>query len=251
MGGVAFEEWTGRLQRVLDEIGGPWRRVTVLRETPSTQDAAGAMSAGAGEVIVAWRQTAGRGRRGRRWEDTSDAGIAVTFVTEAGPPPRLALASAVGAAVAVESILGRRIGIRWPNDIVDGRRKLAGVLVEQVGGRALIGIGVNVSQTTWPPALAGRAVSLAELGAGVDRVDAAAALLESMSRALGSTDQDLADAFRARNALAGARATFRTPSGTITGTVLRIDPMRGLVVEAGGRQVHLSAETTSVVSDEP
>jgi BirA family biotin operon repressor/biotin-[acetyl-CoA-carboxylase] ligase len=250
MGAVAFEHWPDRLQRVLDDIGGPWRRVCVIGETPSTQDAAVELNAEPGDIVTAWRQTAGRGRRGRSWADTTASGIAVTFVTEAGSPPRLAVSAAVGTALAAERILGRPVGIKWPNDIVAGGRKLAGVLVEQIARRALIGIGVNVAQTVWPPALAGRAVSLAELGAAVDRVDAVAALLDGMSRALGFTEPALGEAFATRDVLAGTRATFRTPEKIITGTVLRIDPLRGLLVEADGSRLHLSAETTTVVSDE-
>ncbi|MHC4416587.1 MAG: biotin--[acetyl-CoA-carboxylase] ligase [Planctomycetota bacterium] len=250
MAPVPIEEWTDRLQAVLDALEGPLRRVTLLRETDSTQDAARRLAAEPGDVVVAWRQTAGHGRLGRPWADTAEAGIAVTIVTEAGPPQRLAVVSAVGAARAAERLLGRAVGIKWPNDVVVDGRKLAGVLIEQTGGRALIGIGVNVGQTAWPPRLSGRAVSLGELGARVDRVDAVAAVVESMSRALGFTEEELCDEFSARDVLKGSRSTFRAPKCTITGTVLRVDPMRGLLVEADGRQVYLSAETTTVVSDE-
>jgi BirA family biotin operon repressor/biotin-[acetyl-CoA-carboxylase] ligase len=248
---VPIEQWTDRLQHGLDALDGPLHRVTVLPETSSTQDAARSMSAAPGDAIVAWRQTAGRGRRGRSWADTAEAGVAVTIVTDAGPAQWLAVASAVGAARAAEALLGRAVGIKWPNDIVADGRKLAGVLTEQAGGRALIGVGVNVNQTGWPPWLAGRAVSLAELGTRVDRLDAVAALLESMSRALRLTEDELSDAFSARDVLKGSRATFRAQKRTITGTVLRVDPMQGLLVEANGRHVYLSAATTTVVSDEP
>ncbi|MHC4102053.1 MAG: biotin--[acetyl-CoA-carboxylase] ligase, partial [Planctomycetota bacterium] len=141
---VPIEQWSDRLQHVLDALDGPLRRVTVLRETGSTQDAAKRMSAEPGDVVVAWRQTAGRGRLGRAWADTGEDGIAVTLVTDAGPPSWLAVASAVGAACAAEALLRRAVGIKWPNDVVVDGRKLAGVLTEQAGGQALIGIGLNV-----------------------------------------------------------------------------------------------------------
>jgi BirA family biotin operon repressor/biotin-[acetyl-CoA-carboxylase] ligase len=246
---IPIEQWTDRLQGVVDALDGPLRRVILLRETVSTQDAAKRMSSRPGDVVVAARQTAGRGRLGRFWADTGEAGIAVTIVTESGQAPRLAVASAVGAARAAERLLGRAAGIKWPNDIVVDGRKLAGVLIEQTGGRALIGIGVNVSQTDWPPELAGRAVSLAELGATTDRVDAISSVVEAMSRALGFTDDELGDEFAARDVLKGSRSTFHTENRSITGTVIRVDPMRGLLVEADGRQVYLSAATTTVLSD--
>jgi BirA family biotin operon repressor/biotin-[acetyl-CoA-carboxylase] ligase len=247
---VPIEQWSDRLQAVLDALDGPLHRVTVLRETGSTQDAAKRMSAGPGDVVVAWRQTAGRGRLGRAWADTAEDGIAVTVMTDAGPPPRLAVASAVGAACAAEALLHRAVGIKWPNDVVVDGRKLAGVLTEQAGGRALIGIGLNVGQTDWPPDLAGRAVSLAELGAHVDRVEAIAAVLESTSHALRLDDDELCEAFSARDVLRGSRSTFRAGKNTITGTVLRVDPMQGLLVDADGRHVYLPASTTTVVSDQ-
>ncbi|MHC4218812.1 MAG: biotin--[acetyl-CoA-carboxylase] ligase [Planctomycetota bacterium] len=250
MAPVPIEEWTDRLQGVVDGLGGPWRRVTLLRETGSTQDAARRMSAGPGDVIVAWRQTAGRGRLGRAWADTADAGIAVTMVTRAGPPQRLAVASAVGAAHAAERWLGRTAGIKWPNDIVVEGRKLAGVLIEQAAARALIGIGVNVRQTDWPSELAGRAVSLAELGVVVDRVDAVASVIECVAVALELGGEELCDAYTIRDVLKGSRSTFRTDQRKVTGTVLRIDPMRGLLLSTEGGEVYLPAATTTVVSDE-
>jgi BirA family biotin operon repressor/biotin-[acetyl-CoA-carboxylase] ligase len=250
MAPLPIEQWSDRLQAVVDSLDGPLQRVIVLRETSSTQDAARRMAAAPGDAIVAWRQTAGHGRLGRSWADTGRAGAAVTIVIAAEPPQRLALAAAVGAAAAAERLLGRAAGIKWPNDIVVDGRKLAGVLIEQAEGIALVGIGLNVSQTEWPEALSGRAVSLAELGAATDRVDALAALLESMSWALRLQEEQLCDAFSARDVLKGSRVTVRSGGRTITGTVLRIDPARGLLVETDRGREYVAAATTTVVSDE-
>ncbi len=140
MADTGIEAWTDRLQAVLTDPAGPLRRVIVVRETDSTQDAARRLGAEPGDVVVAWRQTSGRGRLGRAWADTGHEGIAVTFVIDAAPPERLAPACAVGAARAAEGLLALRgitgeargaVGIKWPNDVVAGGRKLAGVLVER------------------------------------------------------------------------------------------------------------------------
>ncbi|MHC4320507.1 MAG: hypothetical protein ACYS1B_18465 [Planctomycetota bacterium] len=72
-----------------------------------------------------------------------------------------------------------------------------------------------------------------------------------MSRALRLAPDELGDEFSARDVLKGSRATFRAQKRTITGTVLRVDPMQGLLVEAEGRRMYLPAATTTVVSDEP
>lgn len=246
---IGIEQWPARLEQAIPGAG-----VIVLAETDSTQDAARRLGLGAHQVIVAGRQTAGRGRLGRPWADTGLEGIAVTFVVDGpapGPGPgreRLAVASAVGAALAAESVLGRPVAIKWPNDIVVEGRKLAGILIEQADRLAYIGIGMNVAQTTWPAALADRAVSLAQLGAEVDRIEVLEALLPAVDAALRLTDNELLREFAARDALLGTTATFRSDGRTVRGIVSRIDPLRGLVVNTGSQEVSLAAATTTLLS---
>jgi BirA family biotin operon repressor/biotin-[acetyl-CoA-carboxylase] ligase len=181
----AIERWQPAIERALRASGhGSWR-VLVLRETASTQDAARSCACAAGTVVTAWRQTAGRGRVGRSWHDPRGEGVAVTFAAAAGAPEILALAPAVGTAEAVEALTGRPCGLKWPNDVLVEGRKLAGVLVEQSGPLAWIGIGLNVSQASWPADLAARAVSLRQLGAAIDRLDALEVLVPAVIGALG------------------------------------------------------------------
>ncbi|HRQ74913.1 MAG TPA: hypothetical protein PK098_03240, partial [Phycisphaerales bacterium] len=136
MAGDELASWPDHLQSVLDEINGPLRRIIVLRETDSTQDAAKRFGAQPGDVVTAGRQTAGRGRLGRAWADTVDAGVAVTMVVDCRSlraTEQLATIGAIAAACAVEAVMGARVGIKWPNDVVVDGRKLAGVLIEQSG----------------------------------------------------------------------------------------------------------------------
>lgn len=259
---TGLEQWPARLQRarsaggVRDEFpgAGAGAGVVVLAETDSTQDAARRLGLAAGRVIVAGRQTAGRGRLGRAWADTGTEGIAVTFVVEgpsAGAGPRrerLAVASAVGVARAAESVLGRGVAIKWPNDILVDGRKLAGILIEQTDSLAYIGVGMNVSQKTWPAALADRAVSLAQLGAQVDRLEVLETLLPTVDAALRLTDNQLLDEFASRDGLRGTTATFRSDGRTVRGLVERIDPLRGLLVNTGSQVVALRAATTTLLS---
>lgn len=267
MSGAPIEQWPGRIELRLREIAGPLQRITVLRETDSTQDAARRLGARPGDVIAAWRQVAGRGRLGRTWADTAEHGVALTCVVQRQPPERLAIAAAVGTAMAAESILNRPVGIKWPNDIVLAppamaaaappdatarRGKLAGILIEQSDQVALIGIGMNVSQRAWPAELALRAVSLAQAGGGadVDRLDVVLALVEHLTRALACSDDQLAKHFRQRDVLVGCQAAFRLGERTIQGTVMRIDPMRGLLVDSSGQgEMWLPAAMTSVIAD--
>ena len=247
MSEVPIEQWASRLESAL-EGDGPLRRVFVVRETESTQDAARRLDARPADVVVAWRQTAGRGRLGRAWSDPENQGVAATFVLDVAAPERLTLASAVGAAEAAESLLRRSVGIKWPNDIVADGRKLTGILIERTDGRAYIGIGMNVGQTQWPGELADRAVSLAQLGARVDRVEALEALLGALDRILCLPDDRLVERFCARDVLTGTQATFLAEGRRVTGTVLGIDPVRGLVVRTGGGDVRLPAATTTVLA---
>ena len=220
-------------------------RVVIVQETTSTQDAARSLDPGS--VVIACRQTTGRGRLGRAWADTGDEGIAASFVCAADAPQRLAVSCAVAVARTAESLLDRLVGIKWPNDIVVEGRKLAGILIEQSGDRVVIGIGMNVLQTSWPPDLADRAVSLAQLGASCDRLTVAAALLRAMSETLPWDDDRLSEEFTRRDILVGTHAAFRCDRRTITGTVVKIDPMLGLLVQTDREEIYLPAATTAVV----
>lgn len=250
-GVVPLEQWPDRLEQAIRLSDGFFRRSTVLFETTSTQDAAKRQEARPGDVVTAWRQTGGRGRLGRAWADTEHHGAAMTCVVEAGPPERMALAAAVGAASGLESIAARRLGIKWPNDVVCESRKLAGILIERADGRAFIGVGVNVSQAAWPPDLAARAVSLRQIGVQVDRLEVILAVLAGLACAWAMSDGELERAFGERDALVGREASFRFDGAVIAGRVLRVDPLRGLLVQAAGGEKWLPAALTSVVQDDP
>ncbi len=133
--------------------GGLWREVSVVPRTGSTN--AGLVArAGAGApeglVLAAEEQTAGRGRLGRSW--LSPPRAALTFsvlVRPVGVPPArrgwLPLLAGVATAAAVRQVSGLDAVLKWPNDVLLGPRKLAGILAEQSGDAVVIGIGLNVS----------------------------------------------------------------------------------------------------------
>lgn len=221
-------------------------RAFVVAETASTMDDEATRAAPIGSVVAALRQTAGRGRLGRAWADTAADGVAVTFVVAPQPPERIALAAALAAARAVEPALGRRVGVKWPNDLVVDGRKLAGVLIEQRGERMLVGIGINVSQRSFEGDLAPRATSLAMLGAQVERLEVLCALVAALDETLVAQDGELVEGFLARDALRGTRVLFATPTGPVEGEVRSIDPMRGIVVRIESGELFLPAATTSV-----
>ena len=178
----------------------------VLDETTSTNDDAlqwAADGAPEGAWIVAATQSAGRGRRGRTWVSPPGAGLYASIVFRpasglraAADDPAMGLLTVMAGVAAVEAIAdatGVRAALKWPNDVVvesadreAPSRKLAGILAEgALSGTRLsaivVGIGVNVRPTAYPPDIAARTVSLEELaGRAVDIDGVLVALLAAL-----------------------------------------------------------------------
>jgi BirA family biotin operon repressor/biotin-[acetyl-CoA-carboxylase] ligase len=117
-----------------------------------------------GTVVLADHQTAGRGRRQRRWDDEPGQSLLVSIVLRPARPlaewPRLGFAAALAVADALDRAAALSARLRWPNDVLVGGRKIAGILLEARDGVLVIGIGLNVGQREFPPALADRATSV-------------------------------------------------------------------------------------------
>jgi BirA family transcriptional regulator, biotin operon repressor / biotin---[acetyl-CoA-carboxylase] ligase len=156
--------------------------------TPSTQRMLGEESA-EGAVAVTEEQTEGRGRLGRRWEAAPGTSILVSvlLVPPVEPPrlPELSLVAGGAVAQAIAEITGIEPAIKFPNDLLIGMRKVAGILAESSEGRVVLGIGVNVNQTaqelpadTLTPPTSLRVV----LGEPVDRARLLAAILLHLER---------------------------------------------------------------------
>ncbi len=141
------------LRRALVVDGSPWTDLRVVQETGSTNsDVAAAARAGAPEglVVVAELQTEGRGRDGRSWSAPLRAGLAFSVLLRPPPATRagwgwLPLLAGLAVVGPVRTVAGLDAGLKWPNDVLVGDRKLAGLLAEVVGGAVVLGIGLNVS----------------------------------------------------------------------------------------------------------
>lgn len=197
-------------------------RITYLPKVGSTSDVAARIAqteAGEGRVVVADEQTAGRGRLGRVWISPPGAGLYLSIVLRPAPgvAPLVTLMAGVAVAEGVEAATGLRAELKWPNDLLVGRRKLGGILAEgSVGAEGLqcvvLGIGVNLLNASYPPEIAGRATSLeSELGRRVDRGLVLAEILAAI-------------AWRYAHLSAGRRAAL-------------IDDWRALAPSAKGRRV--------------
>lgn len=144
---------------------------------------------GEGDWLVADRQIAGRGRQAREWLDGSGNFMGSTVVnwTRTDPPAHtLALSVGLTLIATLMPLLGEPeapIRLKWPNDVMAGKAKIAGVLLERAGDTVIVGIGVNLADS---PRLVDReAVSLAELGARVGRDAFAEALAQAFATELG------------------------------------------------------------------
>jgi len=173
----------------------PWggAPIWVRERTLSTMDDARELArAGcpSGTVVVAGFQEKGRGRvPGRVWcsapGESLLATVVVNLLETTFPLQQLPLRAGVAAALAVEESAGIAPRIKWPNDLVFDGRKFAGVLCEAHGDTGLIGLGVNLTQTAFPPELADSACSLLQAsGRVVDRLALLASLLARLKDAL-------------------------------------------------------------------
>jgi BirA family biotin operon repressor/biotin-[acetyl-CoA-carboxylase] ligase len=103
-----------------------------------------------GAVAVTDHQTGGRGRLGRTWEEAPGTAVLCSVLLRPPAdrrPPELSLVAAVAVAEAVEGTTGLAAQVKWPNDVMLNRRKVAGILAEMRGDTVVVGIGVNVNQT--------------------------------------------------------------------------------------------------------
>ena len=237
------------------------RHLVARAEVESTNDAAWeALAAGTpdGTVIVADAQTRGRGRAGRRWHRAPGRGLALsallTLDGERRPAGVLPLAAGLALARALDE-LGAAPELKWPNDLLLGGRKLAGILCETRGAAArangagageavVIGVGVNVLERAedFPPALRASATSLALAGHALDRESVAAAFLNALEPLWGELEDGapapVLAAWRARAGIWGRHVRVRAPGGVLEGVARALDPDGGLVVAlADGREV--------------
>ncbi len=215
--------------------------------------------AGRGETGPIWisaaRQTAGRGRRGRVWE--SPAGnLAATLMLRPGKPAaecaQLSFAAAIAACDALRDLApAAKLRVKWPNDVLAGSRKIAGILLESSGPAgevpAWLAIGVGINLATHPDGTEFPATSLKAQGAAVPLADDALLHLAAhFARWLELwRDEGFApirDAWLARAAGLGLRIRARLATGETAGVFEGISDSGALILrEAAGQIRHIAA----------
>ncbi|WP_246142625.1 biotin--[acetyl-CoA-carboxylase] ligase [Nocardioides rubriscoriae] len=209
-----------------------------------------------GLVVVADHQTAGRGRLDRTWE--SPAGTSVTFSILLRPHtptrawPWLPLLTGYAVDKALQAA-GLEAGVKWPNDVLVGDKKVAGILVERVetpeGPAAVVGVGINVGLTPDElPVDTATSIEI-ELGRPVDRTDVLVEVLTAVREAVDAWEMGgdpsgmrLHESYAAACVTVGRDVRVDLPDGSVLeGRAVAIDPAGQLVVESDGVRTPVSA----------
>lgn len=225
-----------QIQVLLENTLGGKGGVAILEETGSTMDdARKTLKPGMRYVlVVAERQLRGRGRLGRVWASPPGGlwfTLGLRLLGRELPP--LSLAAGLAVAEVLHASTGLDVGIRWPNDIITGGKKLGGILVENVVGAeeldVYIGVGLNVDNpvSQMPRDLRGVATSLVdELELGVPRATLLALLLPRLiTRILGCLEGcgSVLEALSSYDILRGRRVRIRFNDKTLEGVAKGID----------------------------
>jgi BirA family transcriptional regulator, biotin operon repressor / biotin---[acetyl-CoA-carboxylase] ligase len=197
--------------------------------------------AAAGLVAVADEQTAGRGRRGRTWSAPPGSSLLVSVLLRPALHVEkvhvLTMAAALSLRDAIEDVAGLRSGLKWPNDLVVGDRKLAGLLAEaDLEGEGhvravVIGVGCNIEWDEIPPELEGIATACnLEVGHAVDRGRVLDAFLDRLGTRLEQLDRVIVEY---RDGLVTLGRSVRVDLGDreVIGTATDVDAAGRLIVE--------------------
>jgi BirA family biotin operon repressor/biotin-[acetyl-CoA-carboxylase] ligase len=236
--------------------GGLWRSVEVTPVTGSTNADLLARAADGepeGAVLVAEQQNAGRGRLGRVWVSPPRAALTFSVLLRPASVPRarlgwLPLLAGVAVAAAVRDVAAVDAQLKWPNDVLAGPGKLAGILAEAAGDAVVVGIGVNVSTepAEFPPpgpgALPATSLRL-EHARSLDRTRLLAGILAGLERRYRAWSQALGDPERP-----GLRAEYTRLCATL-GRRVRVELPGGRALD--GLAAGVDADGRLLVSVPP
>jgi BirA family biotin operon repressor/biotin-[acetyl-CoA-carboxylase] ligase len=225
----------------------PGRRVDYHQQLESTMLAAAAVPE-SGAIVIAGEQTAGQGRHGHSWHSEPGNGLYFTIVLTPRLPldllPVVTLALGLAVQEAIAQVCGAQADLRWPNDLLIGGRKVAGILTQLDGARVLAGIGINVNHTSLPPELTPIATSL-RIATGRDhsREEILCAVASGVDRMV-----ELLEAEGARPVLAlftaqssyarGRRVHVDLPGAPLRGTTAGLTPDGYLLLDGDDGRRH-------------
>jgi BirA family biotin operon repressor/biotin-[acetyl-CoA-carboxylase] ligase len=196
-------------------------RFTIHRyeSVSSTNDVAAGQPEGT--VIIAGEQTAGKGRRGRKWSSPPGEGLYLSIVLHPSLPYnklwQMAFVVSLAACEAIREVSGLDARIKLPNDILINGRKVCGILIETRGRPTVVGIGINVNNQDFPADLNATSLAL-ELGRTISMADMENALLSCLDaryeQFLTDGFQPILELWKALDCTIGRQPTVHTFEGT-------------------------------------
>lgn len=228
-------------------IGAKIRHFDVVGSTNEVARDLALKGAPEGTIVIAEKQSAGRGRLGRPWVSPA-GGIYFSVVLHPALPPtelvRVTLCTAVSVARAIRETAEVAVAIKWPNDILCRGRKLVGILTEMVAeadsvGFAVVGIGINANTavTDYPaPSRLSLTTLASVLGRATDRTDLLVAVLEALDRDYARLKQgrfaEILDEWKQMCSTIGTNVRVSTVEGTFEGIATGVNADGSLVVTA-------------------
>lgn len=193
-----------------------------------------------GSVILAEEQTAGQGRHGHSWHSEPGTGIYLSMVLRHAPLLTMALGLATAEAIA--TVTGISCDLRWPNDVLVGGKKAAGVLVQLNDGAAIGGVGINVNHATLPAELEEIATSLRiHAGRQYAREEIFLALIRAIDTFTGLPEEDILRLFAQASSYAcGRRVVVEQQEGVVRGVTTGL-------TNAGYLRVHQDDGTDTLI----
>lgn len=236
---LGYEVQTGLNTKIIG------KKVIILDTATSTMDEAfklGMENCPEGTVVCAESQSKGRGRLGRVWASPKNKGLYFSFVLRPNLPlnqlAQLTLMSAVALAEAIETISELKPSIKWPNDILIGKDKLAGILTELRAESdqvkfVVVGIGLNVNATLHqlPPGSSSLKVAAAN---NFDRAQVFQVILRSLEKwylkVLRHEFAQVMEEWKKRSATLKKRIRITDPNGAIEGEAFDLDEDGALLI---------------------
>ncbi len=213
--------------------------------------------------VLARRQTAARGRRGRAWASPHGNFAATLLIRPPGALAQRSFVAALGLYDALVAVTGRPalFALKWPNDVLLEGRKLAGILLESgPNGTLAVGIGVNLAVAPDPAGLEPGAVPPASLRGATGLAIAPEDFLDHLAPAVQAREEDLLafgfpalrDAWLARATRLGEEIVARLPGRAVSGRFETVDDTGALVLAtATGRIALPAAEVHFAAEDAP
>ncbi|MEW6510364.1 MAG: biotin--[acetyl-CoA-carboxylase] ligase [Bacteroidota bacterium] len=240
------------------------QKIFTFETIDSTNNCAKALAgcwAEEGTLVLAEQQTAGRGRLGRTWQASPNENLTFSMILRPGLPPEamnlLPLYAAVAVAEGVEEVTGLAVECKWPNDLLVKGKKIAGILLEgslknNAVEYVVIGIGINVNQTVYPPDIAPRATSLRlQTGGEIDRMALLREVLQSLEARYRTIMKEgfrsILSLWLSRTTMINKEITVSQDGTTLSGVVTGLSPEGALILNANGIEKTLFAGDVTIV----